>query len=503
MNEATLNPAKTGNSRVYYIDGRAKPANAPIYESNWKVGGLSQDTGDVTKIEVPHPSRFGAFIEVGQIRGATSRVTSEIMSRYSIQELSALKRLSRAGCSFDLHINFGICEDPSSGIDAFTKKIIVEDVVITNYSTDELGALASDENAVINETVSWSGAVAYEVVPLSLAERGKTVVTNEVVDLVACDVDSCGDCAEPSDGASKFYGVTLQAGGSAGTSPDLVFSTDKGQTWFAHDIDSLTSSQDATGVACLGDYIIVTSDDANSYSYADKRTVDNGGDPLWGEVTSGFVVGGSPRAIRVAGSLAYIVGNNGYVYTLRTVGSAVTVIDAGVATADNYLAVAALSDKFAVAVGNNGAVSVITDGSVVTAVTAPVGATVNLNCVALKSTRDWIVGTSDGRVFYTDDGGETWSQLGDFPLMTSTTSVEAISFATDSVGFMSTVASGRAVVLQTFDGGHTWYVLPQGAGSIPAADRINAIATAWGEPNLFVGAGLADDAADGFVIVGA
>jgi photosystem II stability/assembly factor-like uncharacterized protein len=503
MNEATINPAKTGNSRVYYIDGRAKPANAPVYESNWKIGGLSQDTGDVTKIEVPHPSRFGAFIEVGQIRGATSRVTSEIMSRYSIQELSPLKLLSRAGCSFDIHVNFGICEDPSSGIDAFTKKIIVEDVVITNYSTDELGALASDENAVINETASWSAATAYEVVPLSLAERGKTVVTNEVVDLISCDVDSCGDCAEPSDGASKFYGVTLRAGGSAGTSPDLVFTKNKGQTWFAHDIDSLTSSQDATGVACLGDYIVVTSADALSYSYTDKATVEGGGDPAWSEIFTGFVAGGGPRAIRVANSLAYIVGNGGYVYTLRNIGGAVTAIDAGVATADNLLAVAALSDKFAVAVGNNGAVLKITDGAVATAVTRPVGATVNLNCVAVKSTRDWIVGTSNERVFYTDDGGATWNQITGFPLSATTTSIEAISFATDSVGFMSTIVASRAVMLQTFDGGYTWFVMPQGAGSIPAADRINAIATAWGEPNLFVGAGLADDATDGFIIVGA
>ena len=102
----------------------------------------------------------------------------------------------------------------------------------------------------------------YEVLPISVIERAGTVVVNEVVDVVMCDTASCGgDCEDESDGCQKIIAVTVAAGGSPTTTPDILYSLDGGATWFTHDIETLTGDEDASGVACVGSYVVVVGGD--------------------------------------------------------------------------------------------------------------------------------------------------------------------------------------------------------------------------------------------------
>jgi len=57
-------------------------------------------------------------------------------------------------------------------------------------------------------------------------------------------------------------------------------------------------------------------------------------------------------------------------------------------------------------------------------------------------------------------------------------------------------------ILRTTDGGYSWYVLPEGSSSLAANDRVNALAACEYDANFVVGAGLADNATDGFLVVG-
>ena len=76
--------------------------------------------------------------------------------------------------------------------------------------------------------------------------------------------------------------------------------------------------------------------------------------------------------------------------------------------------------------------------------------------------------------------------------------VQDIVFATPSVGFMahSTGTAGR--VLRTIDGGFSWYVLPEGAGSIPANESVNRLAVC-DDPNILYAAGVGSGA-DGILL---
>lgn len=492
--------AKTANSRVFIIEGRASPEHSPEYESCLRMTGLSQGFGDIERIECPDPHKYGAFIEVGQVRGGTERPTTSLEGRYAMNLLSTLLKVARNGCAADVQLHFGQCQDASDFND-FEKIIILEDAVLTNYSTEDLGALASGDNASINETADISAKDAYEVVPLSVASRAGTLLTNEVIDIIICDTHSCGDCENESDGCQKIFAVTKAAGGSLGTPPDIVFSIDGGAVWYAHDIDSMLSTEDPDAVGCLDEYIVVVSNDSNSAHYALKSEFTATTDPDFTEIGTGFVVGGEPNALSTADNFMFIVGDMGYVYGTDDITAGVTVLDAGVATLDRLVDVHAISDTFAVAVGDNATVIYTTNGSTWTPVNVrPSGVGVTLNAVWVRSETEWWVGSSAGRMFYTKDYGATWTEK--TFTGSSSGSVLDIQFSSDSVGYMSHQTAGtKGRVFRTFDGGYSWTLIPEKSGTMPANDKINALAVCTYDVNFLAGGGLADDGTDGFIFV--
>ena len=247
--------AKTANTRVFLIEGRARPDHVPSYKSCLRMMAVSQGFGDIERIECPDPYNYGKFIEKAQIRGATERPTTSLEGRYPQDMLSDLLKLARQGCAFDVQLHTGACQDPSS-FNEYDKVLILEGAYLTNYATEDLGALASGDNAVINETSDISAMDAYEVVPLAVANRTPVLVVNEVLDAVLCDNISCGDCETESSGCNKIYAITTYASGSPATLADFVYSIDGGTTWYVHDLDTLTS-ENPSAIECLGDYVVV------------------------------------------------------------------------------------------------------------------------------------------------------------------------------------------------------------------------------------------------------
>lgn len=493
-------PTKTANTRVFLIEGRARGDHQPSYEYALRMAGVTQGFGDIEKIENPDPYNYGKYIQIGSNRGATERATTTLEGRYAMSLKSTLLELARKGCAVDVQLHVGKCTDPSDP-NTFEKAIVLEDAYLTNWSTEDLGNLASGDEAVVNESADISAVDVYEILPMSFGEKAGSIVTNELLDIALCDSASCGDCEEESSGCEKVYAISKGAGGSPNTPPDIVFSLDGGITWYAHDIDTLATGVDPSGIACLGDYVVVVCNAEDALTYVLKSTLDSLVDPAWTEVTTGFVAAGSPNDIDVANGVAFICGDGGYMYSTTDPTSGVTVLDAGTVTVDNLNAVDALSDIFAVAVGNNGTVIYTANGQTFTKAAAPVGVLVNLNCVYVKSETEWWVGTSTGRLFYTINGGTTWTEKA-FP-GSGSGRVDSIVFSSNSIGFMAhATATPAGRILRTYDGGYSWQILPEKSGTLPSNDRVNALAVCEGDPNFVVGVGLGDNASDGFVVVG-
>jgi photosystem II stability/assembly factor-like uncharacterized protein len=493
--------AKTGFSRVFLIDGGARPDHAPEYQGCMKAGGVSKSWGDLTSIECPSEIQYDSYVEVDTIKGAEERATMDLMGRYLADVASELLRIGNIGCGVDAQVHIGKCTDPTA-FNTFTKAVVMEGAFISDWSTDDLGAIESGERNPVTESATISSKDVYEVLQLTLTEVAASIVTNEVLDVTICDQVACGECEQDSSGCQHIYAITKAAGGSPGTPPDIVFTVD-GSNWYADDIDSLASDEDPSAIDCVGDYVVVVSNASGSAHYALKSEVDDVDyDETWVEIATGFVGAPNDCDRATGGRYLYVVGDSGYVYRTDDITSGVTALDAGVATAENLNRVHAFSDEFVVAVGDDGAIVYTEDGeSWGLASTSPVGAGTNLTAVWVVSDTVWLVGTSTGYLYYTVDKASNWTAKG-FPGSGAGT-VYDINFSNTSVGYLAhATATPAGRIMRTYDGGYSWNILPEGSGTITPNDRINRVHGCIYDENFVVGVGLDDDASDGVIIVG-
>lgn len=493
-------PQRTSQTRLFLIEDRANPPNHPTYESIARALGLTWSQGDITPIRIPDPTAYGKFVTVDKIRGQRGLPTISIEGRMSTG-LSSLLSLVRKGCAFDIQLHAGICEDPRDFNGGWEKVYVLEDAIATSYDTGELGALDSDQEAVINETVPLTGSDWYEVKRLIGSEIGAAEIVQEVVGVIICDSRQCGECGIPSNGCEKIFAVTLSAGGSPGLPAEVIWSDDGGSTVNDTTITTIGATENPTGLACSGVNLAVISNASLSIHYAPLADI-IAGTESWTEVATGFVAAKGPNAIFSLGSVFnWIVGDGGYIYFSSDITAGVTVQSAGSLTVQNLSAIHGSDEFNLVAVGANNAVVFTNDGgNVWSSVTGPNPGVV-LNTVFVKDHLQWLIGSADGKLFYTRDGGVTWVEKA-FP-GSGSGSVHDIKFATPSIGYMAhstTAPKGR--ILRTIDGGFSWYVLPEQAGlALPQSDKIDSLAACSENPNLVFGAGLADNALDGFLVL--
>jgi len=494
-------PIKGGHSRVFFIEGRARPDHTPDFKSCLAAGAAAWSFGDIESIECPDPDQYNAWVEVGEIQAAADRPTISLTGHYELDKESDMMRIARTRCAIDVQIHFGVCTDPSDFLE-FTKIDIYEQARISNWSTGDQGALQSGDNTPVDETGDLSARSIYSALPLGVAERGGDAVINVMVDVVLCDTASCGDCEDESDGCEKLYAIDDGVSGSPGDIADLVYSTDKGATWAAETIDTLAIGEAPSAVGCLGLYVYVVSNADCGIHYKLKADI---GDGLggWQRNVGGLTcAAGAPNDTWSVGTYAFIVGDGGYVYGTDDITGDVTELDAGVASATDILhAVHALDEEFAVAVGANGVV-IFTTNQTTWAAAADAGAGTNL-CVWAMSETDWWVGDNAGVLRYTLDQGVTWT-VQVLP-GADWTAINDIQFPTASIGFIAADKDGTpdGFMLRSFDGGYQWVLVPESVGVLPANDSLVALATCALDVNFVVAVGAADLASgDGIIIVG-
>jgi len=502
MSNGNQTPLQTGFTRVFLIEGRARGDHVPQYMGCMRAGGIDWSLGTISKIECPSPKEYDKFIEVGKSKGEADRPSTSVVGRYAADLESELIRLARIGCSFDLHFHIGVCTDPKL-FNTFQKAIVWEEADLTSYGADDLGALDESGRNPVNETGEISARELYEILPLAFAEVAAAIVTNELVDVVVCDNVSCGECAEQSDGCQKVYAVSLAAGGSPGTPADVVYTLNGAADWNTSEIDSLGAAENPTGIACLAGYVVVISADSCSLHYVLQSELDAVGDETWVENAVGFVdigTGTCPLDIWSVGDYAFISAEGGYVYGTADPTAGVTILEAGNAVTNALWAIHAMDRNTCVAVGSAGAViRTLNGGDTWQQMSAPVGIGTALHSVWVKTETEWWVGTSDGRLFETLDGGVTWNLRQNW----GGGIVYDIAFSKDGVMTVShTTAAPRGRLLRSYDGGNSFVVLPEGPGALPLADRFTAIALCENDVNLVAAVGLDDGGVDGIAIWG-
>lgn len=497
-----LTPAQTGYSRLWLTEGGARPDHRPAFESCHVLGGMDEDAGTPEAIKCPDPTAYGKWVTQGQILPVPSDPTTEITGRYALDVASILKRLKDQGCPVDLQAHFGDCQNPMDFNTGFLKALIIEGARLTNWSTDPLGAV--DEGAVVNETSAVTATRTYEVLPLTITERAEDTVVNAVRDVVICDQIGCGECDDESDGCQIVYALADASAGSPGTPGDVIYSLDGGATEASNEINTLDASEAPSALACLGQYVVVVSNDSGSLHYKTKASINAGTVGGWAEVTTGFVVTGEPNDIWSVGTMAFIVGDLGYIYSMTDPTLGVTVLDAGITTAENLMAVHAIGEQRAVAVGASDTVLYTENGTEWQVGDATGGGGTN-QAVWMHSKNTWFVGDNGGNFYYTLDKADNWTAKA---LPGSPSQVFDIAFSTNAVGYVVGInaAGTGAYAARSYDAFYSSVVMPEGPGSLPGTPGfLQAVAACPEDANMAVfvgGVGTYGAATDGIILVG-
>lgn len=485
----------TPYSRVFLIEnGAVNGSQSPVYQGFWRAGGLSYGQGDVTPVRIPSGDRYGQFKTVTTIAGEQDLPELTINARYTF-DLSDMLRLVNIGCTHDLQIHMGQCQNPQDFNGGWDKILVLEQARISDYGTDDLGALEPGDAAPVNENVTWQGELVYEIGKLSAAEVAASSIVNEITAVAICDQAGCGGvCGSASDGCQTVFFVTGAAAGSPGLGATVVYSSNGMSTAGSTVIDTLTVSEQPNDAACVGDNLVVVSEDSESLHYAPSASILLGTE-TWTEVTTGFTATKGPLAMWSLGpNETWISAEGGYIYFTSDPTSGVAAQHSGSATTQDLNDIHMLDSTNGVAVGNSNAVLKTTDGTTWASPGTGPAAGVALNAVWMKSTETIFVGAANGNLYRSNDGGATWSSVGFSG--SGSGSVRDIYFVNDTVGYMShSTSTPVGLIFRTIDGGKTWYILPE-RGSMPAHDYV-AVLKACNVNTVFAG-GLADNGTDGF-----
>ena len=479
-------PARNDYSRLFiFRDGIFKAGAAAEYLNCVGMDGLSQDRGDVTPVECPSPYEYGAFVEVSQIPGELSRMTTTVTGQMSQFESDIFYDLFSRNCPFDMHLHFGSCTSPDA-FNQFDKVLVFESVLASSFSTDPLVALASGDRAVITNSMDISIGKYYTVLNPKYTVAASTLTTDgTIVGISVCDQRSCGECNDPSTGCNKIIAVDVTG--------NIYWTRDGGSNWATWQLNDgagtpLSPTAVVSGTCYNSNYVVV--DGNGDVWLGDLAKIFNGDEPDFLKVDSGAT--GTLTDIDATRSMALMVGSAGNIIMLT---GSQKFTKVGVGTTSAALSAVHISpDGTALVGGATGTVLYSTDGELwYTSQTAPSANTIG--AVLAKNDRNWLVGDSTGKIFATEDAGRSWVQLN--YALGATDAVKDINMSTTHV---ITLVAGEGLY-RSLDGGASWIEEPNSQLSFPANGGLEAVATCTFDPNMVLAVGASSGGA-GVIVIG-
>lgn len=496
----TSQVVRTPYSRVFLIEDGAAPNITPDYLGLAAVTANSFKQGTLTPVRKPSPDSYGQFDIIDMIQGAADLPAMTVESRMQYV-ISDLLRIVNKGCAVDIQVHIGQCQNPSDFDGGWTIVRVLELGRPTDYSTGNLGAIDADQNAVIPETVPFSGERIFDLKRIRPTEVASAQLTDIVNRVLICDSKTCGACGIASDGCQIMFAITGTVTGSPGLPPELLYSQDGGITWSTTNIATMGIAETATDMACVGTNLVVISQTGTTGNmhYAPIANILTG-TATWTKVSTGFVATFLPaRIVSIGPSLTWIAASGGYVYFTADVASGVTVQTAGTVTAQNLGGIHAYDANNIVAVGAANVVLSTTNGGITwSLITGPAPAVV-LNTVLMQSAARWLIGSAGGVLYYTLNSGFSWTTK-NFPGGGSG-QVRDIQFSSRSVGYMvHDTSATRGRLLRTINGGFSWTVQPDEPGAgVPTTTSLRAVAACTDNPNVALVGGTNSNGTDGYL----
>lgn len=454
------------------IDG---PNTQPVYLGCHQLGDIEEPQGDVELIYCPDESGPNRFKVVGSVQGAAGSVTTSITTDVT----DDLDELERAKCPFPIYVHM-VKSGRKDVFTNFDRTFILSNARITSKGLTALAARTPDDNSRSEQSYDLSGEQLMRFMVLDLATQTVSEV-NAINDVTFCNEQAC---RTDEDVAQEACEVGYAACDPAGGATANILRTTNGATWAATSADPFAADEVPIAIECFelgrdsvrvivgrgstvaGEGPTIAYSDDGGATWTEVEFVDTTYDAEF--ITSRHALFALDRYNIWAGS------DQGTLFKSTDAGLTWTVLDAGnVMSAINSIHF--VDDEVGWMVGDTNAIARSLDGgSSWSTITGPSAqAAANCNVVfALDRNRAW-VGYSDGDLYYTADGGTTWSQRSFSG--SGVGEVRDIKFMNEHIGYLihngATPANGANYVQYTIDGGYTWTQM-----TTPDNDGLNVIA---------------------------
>lgn len=490
-----LNLMKAGDARIFLqIDG-SSPANPYYYYGCLSIGGITQDLGAGTPVYCPSTAVRNQWDIVDNVPSVQALPTTDF-TQHADRNLSEVWwGLRKKGCRVNGIVNFGNCQRPDD-LNAFDSKLVLNGIRLTNFAMPELNPLAGDGNATVDITGSWEMLDFLPFRQIQFTEKLDSILLAEGVDAIYADNINCGDCGAVSDGCQKCYVLSISNSGSPGLSSQIVYSANNGATGGSIDINTL-GGKSANRQAAVGLYLVVVSETDGAHHWSPFTSID-AGSQNWTRVSSGYVAGKSPRAIfSVSPVRTYIGAAGGYIYLMTDPKKAVSPLTDGSLTTQNVNDIHAKGRLVLAGCNSNALLYSANNGNTFALVTGPEPGAA-LSAVWIVNSNIWWVATGTGNLYYTANGGTTWTEA---TPDSNLTVINDIWFSDDGiVGYFAGQVGGgssAARIYRTSDNGYTWNNTAPYLSGLPTAERYNTVVGC--DYNKVIAAGRVGAAGDGVI----
>lgn len=498
------------HKRFFLQEGGALPVNPVAYAGKegqyMKIEGLSNpQSGGVDPIYMHDPDGIGRFKLVN--RSITAPDLPEATIVLTERHGAVPRALVGYDCPFNVYEVSGKCKSLSDFDRGWEDYVnIYSGAIVTDIDMGDRGAWG-DSDDQIEDSLSVTLAEVYAIGKLSFGDEAAPEISREVVDVVYGSLVQCGSCGVRDDGTKLIYAVTKSSGsGSPGLPAEVVYSLDSGATWNQANIDNLGATEDPLAIDIAGQYLIVIG--SGAYYYATLSTI-TGAPGTWTKVSTGFVATKVPNDLYVAGANeVFFVGDGGYIYKAIDITAGVETISAGVITTNDLLRIHGADDTIvAVGAGSTVLKSINRGATFSATLDNPTEVPLDIQAVAvLDEFRYWVGTGNSGRLYFTLNGGESWTQKAFSGAGAG--NVYDIVFATQEVGYFSySDNTPTAQLFSTWNGGFSFSAQDPRIVNFPTFNRANRIAyprvsrPGVASNNVML-AGLAGDGSDGALFLG-